>query len=233
MTSVQPKGLIDRYSSLLQGRQECLTGICRLPVTIALVHGIAPRLGVVVWPIVEQEPRRLFHRVDEDKSARDVRVDDNRNAKSFRGHHSPYSSIEAKERWEGGHADCSPSPSKRRAALRRGSRLMLAPAKREANRHTGLLDSVDEVCPRQAYACRSQLGRFTAVHRIGPELTVVAGPVVEKEIRRFPHGGNQVGNPRIDAGNGNRSLELSCAHGSSCLAIAAEVSALDPLGVRV
>ncbi len=211
MTSVQPKGLIDRYSSLLQSRQECLACISRFPVTITLLHGVAPRLGVVVCPIVEQEPRRFFHRVDEDKSARVSRVDDNGNAKSFRGHHSPYSSIEA---------------------LRRGSRLMLSPAKCKTNRHTGLLDSLDKVCPRQRYACRSRLGRFTAVHRIGPELTIVAGPVVEKEIRRFPHGGNQVGNPRIDAGNGNRSLELSCAHGSSCLAIAAEVSALDTVGVR-
>lgn len=109
---------------------------------------------------------------------------------------------------------------------------MLSPAKCKTNRHTGLLDSLDKVSPRQRYACRSRLGRFTAVHRVSPKLTVVAGPVVEKEIRRFPHGGNQVGNPRIDVGDGNRSLEFVCAHGSSCLAIAAEVSALDTVGVR-
>lgn len=101
MTSVQPKRLIDRYSSLLKGGEKRLTGIISFPVAIAFVHRVGPSLAVVFRPVVEQESRRLSHRVDEDKSARVGRVDDDRNAEAFSGHPSIYATFEAKERSEG------------------------------------------------------------------------------------------------------------------------------------
>lgn len=102
---------------------------------------------------------------------------------------------------------------------------MLSPAKRKIYPHARMLDSLNEVRPRLLYAGSPRSNLFTPPHRIRPALSIVAGPVLKKELGSLIHGANQMSNLRIDEGDREGSSKSVPVHGPTYAEIAAEVSA--------